>query len=195
MIQHKSTIKKIKSTLVLADDPNDNGLAALLSILRFHDDYSTLEELRILSDTNEAGSTLFGLQQAAIKCGYQCKGYKLDTEALKECKHPAILSMTAQQQDFVVFYGTYTVGNQLMYVLKDITKGLVFLNQRQLTKLWGTNFCLVIEPPKDKRPVAPLKKSSVFALLKQEPALVYTIAFFAMLVAALLILPDRKSVV
>lgn len=195
MMLDRRAIKKIEETIVVSDEPSYVGVDALLSVLQYHGTDNTLEHLRILSGTNESGSTLFGLQRAAIQCGYQCKGYKLDTEALKECKHPVILSMTAQQSDFFVFYGILDVNNQPKYVVRDSKKGLEYLEQRQLTKLWASNFCLIIEPPTDNHlQTTVIEKLSIVDSMKEQKTLLYGIVSLALLSACLLVLPSSYFV-
>jgi ATP-binding cassette, subfamily C, bacteriocin exporter len=189
----------IKETLVSANNKNDYGLAVLLSVLQFHKCDSTMEKLRILSGTNEAGCNLFGLQRAAIESGFACKGYKMDAETIKQCTFPAILSIftKAQQQDYVVFYGTVVKKKELLFVIGHPADGLTYLSQRQLESLWASKFCLILEPG---QPIAKQnasgerQKSSLLNLIFSQRTLFVSILILALLQGATVVFPSSWAI-
>jgi ATP-binding cassette, subfamily C, bacteriocin exporter len=174
----------IKKSSVVTNETYDNGIAALSSVLKYHGYQTGMEQLRLLSGTNEGGSTLFGLQQAAISVGFGCKGYKIDTETLKQYQFPVILSVVSrsvnQYQDFIVVFGTMVHQGKEKFVVSDAVQGFTYLPPRQLEAYWPTRHCLVIEPPADLAKTPPTTTAhQLLSLFRQESRLLYaTIALF-----------------
>lgn len=184
-------LEHIKKSLVVTNETYDNGIAALLTILQYHGHKSSMEQLRLLSGTNEGGSTLFGLQQAAISVGFSGKGYKIDTETLKQYQSPVILSVVSrsmqQYQDFIVVFGTMMHQGREKFVVSDAVQGHIYITARQLEAYWPTRHCLVIEPPADAAKPVPTTTNHLFKLFKQEGRLLKAVIVLFCLEASLLL--------
>jgi ATP-binding cassette, subfamily C, bacteriocin exporter len=177
-------LEHIKKSAVVTNETYDNGIAALSTLLKFHGYETSMEQLRLLSGTNEGGSTLFGLQQAAISVGFSCKAYKIDTDTLKQYQSPVILSVVSralqQYQDYIVVFGTIMHQGKEQFVVSDAVQGFTYIAPRQLETYWPTRHCLVIEPPADLTKTTPATSpQNLLNLFKQEGRLLKaTIALF-----------------
>jgi len=136
--------KSIKRTFSHQQDQSDCGVACLLSVLRFHGGYRSLENLRELSGTSKQGTTLLGLYQAAQNIGLLTTGYESDFEYLQKLKFPAILHVILDNrlQHYVVCYGfqngKYTIG--------DPGKGILELSESELAEIWISKSLLELLP-------------------------------------------------
>lgn len=177
-------LERIKKSAVVTNETYDNGIAALCTLLKFHGYETSMEQLRLLSGTNEGGSTLFGLQQAAISVGFSCKAYKIDADTLRQYQSPVILSVVSramqQYQDYIVVFGTVMQQGKEQFVVSDAVQGFTYIAPRQLETYWPTKHCLVIEPPADLSKAPPKAAvQNLWALFKQEGRLLKaTIALF-----------------
>lgn len=187
------SIRYIKKNLVVNNNQLYSGLASLLSIVRYHGAYSSLEEVRVLSGTNESGSTLFGLRNAANTLGFVAKGFKLDIETLKESKSPIILSIISkitEQQGYGILFGLIQINGQEKFVWGDPLKGVSFLTQKQIEEIWSNNICLTVEPTAQLVKTADYNDTvSIINYLRTNPKLLSVIILFDVVCAIISIFP------
>jgi ABC-type bacteriocin/lantibiotic exporter with double-glycine peptidase domain len=80
-----------QDSVILQRAKNDCGPASLKMILDRYGIPSTLHELAALSGTNERGTSLLGLKNAAQQKGLQVEAWRLSLRDLKEIHLPALL--------------------------------------------------------------------------------------------------------
>ena len=143
------TKDNIQSSIVLQQDQSDCGVACLLSIIKYYGGSSNLETVRKLSGTNITGTTLLGLYQAAISLGFKAEGCEADIAALFKHPSPTILHVLIEDklEHYVVCFGSQiNRNNELVFIIGDPAKGILYLNESELSILWKSKICLTLEP-------------------------------------------------
>lgn len=144
--------KKLRTHFVIQHDQTDCGVACLLSIIRYYDGSDTLENLRRLSGTNITGTTLLGLYQAATQCGFTAQGCESDMQGLLDHGSPCILHVVidGKMEHYVVCYAvslkSAKKSKELQFLIGDPGKGITYLSETELDKMWKSKTCLVLEP-------------------------------------------------
>jgi ATP-binding cassette subfamily B protein len=142
-------VKKNNYLLTLQQDQSDCGVACLISIIKYYGGNSTLETIRKLSGTNITGTTLLGLYQAATSLGFTSEGCEADIVALLKHPSPIILHVLSEEkfEHYVVCYGTKVEKNkELVFIIGDPAKGIVYFNEFELSSIWKSKICLTLEP-------------------------------------------------
>ncbi|SMO69199.1 peptidase domain-containing ABC transporter [Gracilimonas mengyeensis] len=137
--------KQADKGFVRQKDQSDCGVACLASVMHFYDSEAKLERLREMSGTNQQGTTLLGLYQAAGEIGLDAQAFEGDLENLKKLEHPAILHIVKDKrlQHYVVYYGCE--GNQLL--IGDPAEGTVqWMPEEKLQEQWQSKALLVLKP-------------------------------------------------
>lgn len=104
-------------------DRSDCGIVCLASLLQFYGKQVSLKQLRCLAGTNQSGTSLYGLQQAARKLGFDAEGVQASLSYLDEIKTPVLA-----HQKMPEGYGHFVVIVEVMgrYVrIMDPAKGKV----------------------------------------------------------------------
>jgi len=143
------TKDKFHSSIVFQQDQSDCGVASLLSIIKYYGGTNTVENIRKLSGTNVTGTTLLGLYQAAISLGFNAEGCEAEIAALIKHSSPVILHVLIENkyEHYIVCYGTKLNENsELVFIIGDPSKGIIYLNEYELSTIWKSKFCLTIEP-------------------------------------------------
>lgn len=88
------------TTFVQQQGESDCGVACLLSVIRFHGGDASLERLRELSGTSIQGTSLLGLQQAAIAMRLDAEAFEVeDLEVFRqEATFPCILHVVIDEK-------------------------------------------------------------------------------------------------
>ncbi len=162
-------LKRIRKQFILQQGQSDCGVACLLSILRYHEGESTLENLRKLSGTTVDGTTLLGLYQAARQVGFDAEGMEAESvDNLHKLEGPAILHVVIEKKlhHYLVFYGFE--GNKI--IIGDPAKGIVSYTKDQLNEVWQGKVLLSLVPTGTfiKRKVARAEKRRWMAALLEE---------------------------
>lgn len=166
----KEFIKKARKTFVLQKDQSDCGVACLLSLIRFYGGENSLEELRKQSGTSVQGTTMLGLYQAANQSGLNAEGNEADIPAIIEHGKPLILHCLIDEklEHYIVCFGySETQG----FLIGDPAKGVDFISQDELEKIWQSKICLTVEPAEKFVQETALKKSKkewFWNLLKED---------------------------
>jgi ATP-binding cassette subfamily B protein len=140
---------KIQSSIEIQQDQSDCGVACLLSIIKYYGGNNSIESIRKLSGTNITGTTLLGLYQAANSLGFNAEGYEADMVALFKHPSPVILHVLNEEklEHYVVCYGTKSnEKKELAFVIGDPSKGIIYLNEVELSYIWKSRICLTLEP-------------------------------------------------
>lgn len=136
-------------SLILQQDQSDCGVACLISIIKYYGGSSNLETVRKLSGTNITGTTLLGLYQAAASLGFNAEGCEADIAALYKHPSPVILHVVIEDklEHYVVCFGSQiNRNNELVFIIGDPAKGILYLNESELSILWKSKICLTLEP-------------------------------------------------
>jgi len=141
-------IKKIRKAFVRQQGFSDCGVACLASIIKYHGGFPYLEQLRKTSGTTKQGSTLLGLQQAALSFGLSAEGFEAESiDNLSELTNPVILHATINTSlHYLVFYHFVAEGDKELALIGDPAKGLIYLTRLELSELWKTKSLLIVSP-------------------------------------------------
>lgn len=183
---NKQLEKNLNTTFILQQDEADCGVACLLSLIKYYEGHSTLDNLRRLSGTNITGTTLLGLQSAAQQCGFDADGCEAGISALKEHGQPVILHVIidGKRQHYVVCYGT----TEDKFIIGDPAKGIEILTGEEVEKIWLSKTCLTLEPNatfKKEQDVKFEKRKWFIALIKEDVSLLSIAAGIGIAVAML----------
>jgi ATP-binding cassette subfamily B protein len=136
--------------VVQAKQPEENGAAALATIMRYYGMSVNLETVTHLIPTKDGTVSLLSLNQAAQKLGFSTRAVKgKSCDALLGVLLPAIAheQTEAEQQDqhpghFVVIFE----GNQASVIVGNLSNGMVQKQPRhQFCQTW-TGILLLLEP-------------------------------------------------
>lgn len=173
-------IKHIKKTITLQQDEQDCGVACLLSIIKYYGGTNTFDNLRRLSGTNITGTTLLGLYQAANQCGFAAEGCEADMAALLAHQDPCILHVLINDsiQHYIVYYGTIQHNGELKFIIGNPEKGIEYLNQNELEKIWQSKTCLTLAPNDSFKRDSSINKEKILWLkqLVKDDATILSIA-------------------
>jgi len=139
-------MKHIKKTHTLQLDQSDCGVACLMSLIKLYGGINTIEKLRELSGTTKQGTTMLGLYQVANKIGFTAEGCEADIQALIDHKQPVILHVVIEEklQHYVVCYSYSPPSGE--FLIGDPGKGIYYLSESELDKIWVSKSCLTLEP-------------------------------------------------
>ena len=149
--------KVITVKVVLQDGVKDCGVCCLLSIIRFYGGEVPKEYLRDLTNTTKEGVSLFNLQEASRKIGFDANGLTGKLEDISENNLPCIahINMNNNRKHFVVLYKIDRIKQQV--TIMDPARGKRTLSFSEY-HLLSSNYYLFLKPKK-KIPI--LKKKNI----------------------------------
>ena len=135
---------KIKKSSVLQHDSSDCGAACLVSVIKYYGGNSTIEKIRKLSGTTQNGSTMLGLYQAAAQSGMDATGYEASINDISDYKNVLILHVSPEKrfEHYIISFG-YEDGK---FIIWDPAKGLTYMSEGELGKIWLSKKCLGLVP-------------------------------------------------
>ena len=138
--------KRIKDVSLLQHDSTDCGAACLASVIRYFGGDSNIDSIRRLSGTNQSGTTMLGLYQAAQKLGMDATGYEASVSDIREFAGILILHVTLESgyEHYVVSYGF----SDDKFIIWDPAKGLMAQTTTEVEKIWLSHKCLAVSPGK-----------------------------------------------
>jgi len=97
-------------TAIKQHDQSDCGATCLASVAEYYKLSLPISRIRQYASTNQKGTTLLGLREAAVKLGFLAKGVKASIEGLKDVPLPAIAHVIIKIDGhefphYVVIYG------------------------------------------------------------------------------------------
>ncbi len=173
---------KRKKFPTLQLDRSDCGVACLSSIIIFYKGHVNIEKLRELSGTTQQGTTLLGLYQGAMKCGFNAKGTETGIGYLKTIERPCILHVVVDGvlQHYVVCYGC----KNGVFSIGDPALGMLQYSEEQLEAIWKSRVLLELEPTesfKTKESVHLQKRKWHVFLIRPDLSLLTLIAILALI--------------
>ncbi len=136
--------KRVRKAFIPQKDQTDCGVACLAAVMRYFDGEERPEQLRERSGTNQEGTTLLGLYQAARQVGLKATAYTVEPGNIQDLRFPCILHILKDQrlQHYVVCYG-YDEGHLL---ISDPGSGIQTWSDSDLEEVWPSRSALALEP-------------------------------------------------
>ena len=126
-------------------DITDCGAACLVSVAAYYRLLVPVARIRQLAATDQKGTTVLGMVEAAQKLGFQAKGVKAPFESLSKIPHPTVAHITipnSQLQHYVVIY---RVTHQQITVM-DPADGLMHQLSPEAFKAVWTGLLVLLIP-------------------------------------------------
>lgn len=136
--------EKEKRLLVRQHDLTDCGAACLASVSAFHGLKMPIARIRQLASTDQKGTNLLGMLEAADKLGLSAKAVKGDFDSIFEIPYPTIAHVIMEQRlhHYVVVYGATSEGVKVM----DPAKGTMeIIPSDDFKKIW-TGILVLLAP-------------------------------------------------
>ena len=121
------------------------GLACLSMIIKYYGGYVRQEDLRSISGTSLAGTSLLGLYQAAEKLHFAPEGYEADLESLQLLDTPVILHTIKEQrvEHYVVCFGY----EKNRFIIGDPGENTISCwTEKELIDCWKSKALLLLKP-------------------------------------------------
>lgn len=186
-------INLVKRTHVLQQDQKDCGIACLLSLTRFYGGNSSFENLRQISGTDISGTSLLGLQEAAIKLGFIAEGCKSNIQGLIQHGRPVVLHVEIENnfQHYVICYGKSNEEPNSPdgpFIIGDPAKGVQNITESELSIIWKSGTCLTLIPSNNfiaEKIKNREKKDWFLNILKKDIQIISASVIISLLVGAL----------
>ncbi|QTD36734.1 peptidase domain-containing ABC transporter [Polaribacter batillariae] len=114
-------------------DRKDCGSTCLKIIAKHFGKVISIQELRKLTETTRAGSSLLGLSEASEKIGFRSLGIKISVEKLEKAPLPCVLHWN--KNHYVVLYNI----RKGIFYISDPAHGLLQYNKVDFIKNWIGN--------------------------------------------------------
>jgi ATP-binding cassette subfamily B protein len=122
-------------------DTKDCGPTCLKIIAKYYKKNIPIQQLRDVSETTRAGSSLLGLSEAAEQIGFRSLGIKVSLQKLQEVPLPCILHWN--KKHYIVLYKVKNKNRLFssdrlgeIYYVSDPAHGLLKYNQKEFLKAW-----------------------------------------------------------
>jgi len=144
-----SSIRLKNSSRIRQRDISDCGAACLASIAAFYQLQLPVARIRQLAATDNKGTNVLGIIEAANKLGFEAKGVKGPWEALFNIPKPAIAHVVIKERlhHFVVIYKV----TKTHVVVMDPADGLFHKLTHEAFKAIWTNVLILLMPSEDFR--------------------------------------------
>jgi len=121
------------------------GLACLSMIVKYYGSYARQEDLRNISGTSLAGTSLLGLYQAAEKLHFAPEGYEADMKSLQSLDVPVILHIIKEQrlEHYVVCFG---YENNRFIIGDPGESAISYWTENELNDCWKSKALLLLKP-------------------------------------------------
>lgn len=136
-------VVQLKKSLVFQHDRKDCGPASLLTLVRWYGYQTSLEHLRVLSGTNDKGTSALGLQQAAQELGFEAEVFRASLSDLKKSDDFSILHVVKNniQNHFILCLGR----NNGRWLIADPAHGIEHYTDEQLQSIWPEGVLLSLK--------------------------------------------------
>ena len=131
-------------------DFTDCGAACLVSVCRFYGLDISISEVRIMAGTDQQGTSLLGLLEAAKKLGFQAKGVSGTKKSLSQIPKPSIahVILKNQRHHYVVIYQTT---RKYVKTMDPANGRLSRMTWAQFLEIWK-GILLILIPSESFRP-------------------------------------------
>jgi len=181
-----SLTRRIRRTFVRQYSRFYCGPACLASVVRYHGGETTQERVRDMSGTTLNGTSLLGLYQAALKLGFDAKGYEASVDNLKKISEPVVLHILkeGQLEHFVVCYGF----DQGRFIIGDPGEGICYYSEKELDAAWVSKTLLKLTPGNDfvvRKTISRNKRQWFLQLVKDDFPVLGVAAFLGVVISVL----------
>ncbi len=131
-------------------DFSDCGAACLASIAEFYNLSLPIARIRQYANTNQKGTTLLGLREAASKLGFLAKGIQVSFEGINELPFPAIVHVMQVKDghEFPHYMVVYKVTKRYIQVMDPAIGKLEKKKFSELENIF-TTYALILIPDED----------------------------------------------
>lgn len=136
--------EKEKRLLVRQHDLTDCGAACIASVAAYHGLKMPIARIRQLASTDQKGTNLLGMLEAAEKLGFSAKAVKGDFDSIYEVPYPTIAHVIVDKRlhHYVVVYGATSEGVKVM----DPAKGTMeIVPSDEFKQIW-TGILVLLAP-------------------------------------------------
>ena len=133
--EHKLKLNHLHKTFVIQRDFSDCGIACLLSIIRYYNNFNySLEQLRDLSGTSKTGTSMLGIHHACKSIGFKAIAYEGDIEGLKKITKPVMLHVILNNRinHYILCYRI----DDNNCLVGDPSKGIHTMSIKELESIW-----------------------------------------------------------
>lgn len=129
--------------VVLQEEKNDCGPAALMNIFQYHGIVSTLDDIKEIAGTTDNGTSMLGLKRAAENKGLNAQGWDYTWEDFRQIVLPTIAFVNGDHYVVVLKFTPY--GD---LIIIDPAKGLLEMNHNKFNKIWHGETLVFRDPAK-----------------------------------------------
>lgn len=131
-------------------DFSDCGAACLASIAEFYNLSLPIARIRQYANTNQKGTTLLGLREAASKLGFLAKGIQVSFDGINELPFPAIIHVMQVKDghEFPHYMVVYKVTKRYIQVMDPAIGKLEKKKFSELENIF-TTYALILIPDED----------------------------------------------
>lgn len=181
-----TNITRIRDASLIQHDSTDCGAACLASVIRYFGGDARIEEIRKISGTTQAGTSMLGLYQAAMASGMEATGYEATASDIAEFDGILILHVTPEKgyEHYIISYG-YAEGR---FTVWDPARGLSYKTKEEIDKIWVSKKCLSASPGEGfryRRIEIKEKRKWLIDTIKPDRELLLTSVFVGILISAL----------
>lgn len=165
---------------------SDCGASCLYMILKYHDGFETLENLKKLTHTDKFGTSLYNLKEAATSLGFEATGLEITLEEIKKNKFEPFIAHTLIDDSFFHYIVVYKIKGKKLWIT-DPSEGYIKVISEETFNSIFTNKILVLYP---RKPLIRNKNHKTFSqwfisLLNKNKKLLCKIALLSFLITLL----------
>jgi ATP-binding cassette subfamily B protein len=138
---------KLRVSLIRQRDISDCGAACLASICGFYGLYVPVSRIRQYAQTDQKGTSVYGIVEAASRMNLLAKGMKSDYESLRYTTLPAIVHVIVNDR-LAHYYVLVSAGAKSVVVMDPAIGKLVKISRKIFCQSWTGVIVLII--PADK---------------------------------------------
>jgi ATP-binding cassette, subfamily C, bacteriocin exporter len=184
----RSKLKQYENAFISQQEQSDCGVACLAALARYFGGDVKIDYLRTISGTSKQGTTLLGMQEAAIEIGLEAEAFEADMPSLKAADAVCILHVIIDKRlhHYVICYGYND--QEKVFILSDPAKGILLLEENELNEIWQSKALLIIREGKGFIKSEEIKSQKMYWLKKllEEDANILTVSACLGLIIAVL---------
>lgn len=172
-------MKKFK--LIKQHDAKDCGVACLAMILNQYQTTIPISKLRLMSKTDNQGTTAYGMVAAMEQLGFECEVFKSDASLWQENLSFPLIAHVVVDGSFLHYVVIYGIKNGKIFIA-DPAKGKTSKSAEEFNKEW-TGIVLTATPTEQYKPVKDQLKGllSFIPLLLPQKKIIFEITLLSFL--------------